>query len=173
MGDRAHVVIDRTDAIDDHPPLYVYVHDMGTRLPEVVAKALERVGPRITTERRRGRLNDPAYTARVVVDEVTAERMVNPWSSALDEANSCHYTGVGISTTLLDDSSGRRVVVQYDDARGGPPTVKLVGYDYATMEYPAAEFIDRYAPHQSAYDILMNRAGKNESANADLLGGAE
>jgi hypothetical protein len=173
MGDRAHVVIDRTDAIDDHPPLYVYVHDMGTRLPEVVATALERVSTRTKTEYTNGRIVDPSYTARVVLDEVTAENVVNGWNTALDESNSSHFTGVGISTTLLDDSTGRRVVVQYDDARGGPPTVKLVEYDYATMKYEVEDFIDRYAAPQSAYDVLMRRAGADDRPNADILGGAE
>jgi hypothetical protein len=173
MGDRAHVVIDRTDAIDDHPPLYIYVHDMGTVLPEVVAKALYRVGPRIETEHTNGRINDASYVARVIVDEVTAQNVVDAWNGALDASNSCHYTGVGISTTPVDDSSGRRVVVQYDDARGGPPVVKLVGYDYATMEYPVVDFMDRYAPRDSAYDVLMRRAGADERPNADILGGAE
>ena len=167
MGDRAHVVIDRTDALDDNPPVYIYVHNAGTVLPELTAAALDRARGDPTEHNRHGRLRSPSYTTRAVVDELTAWEVVTGYNHELDDYNSAHMRGVGISSTYLDRSDGRREVrLLWDDAREVPPTVTLINYEYATHEYDVEDFITEYAA-ESPYARLMDDAGYTDDTTMD------
>jgi len=159
MGDRAHVVIDQTERISDNPPLYIYVHDLGRRLPRLTATALRRAKGRPRAFSELGRLEDPTYTTRIIMDELTAECVVGRANYDHMDTNSAHHIGVGISGSYLDRSDGKREVrILWEDDRVVPPTVKLINYDYATHPYDVDEFIDEYAG-DSPYMHLMDRAG--------------
>jgi hypothetical protein len=156
MGDRAHVVIETTERITDNPPLYIYVHWMGEILPQLTATALRRA---VGRPGEVGRLNAPSYTARIIMDELTAESVVTGHIHDLMDTNSAHHTGVGVSARYGDRSDGgREVRILWEDDRKTPPTVTLVNYEYATHEYELDEFIERYAG-DSPYSHLMDRAG--------------
>jgi len=159
MGDRAHVVIDQTERISDNPPLYIYVHDLGRRLPRLTATALRRAKGRPRAFSELGRLDDPTYTTRIIMDELTAESVVTGHIHDLMDTSSAHHTGVGVSARYGDRSDGgREVRILWEDDRKTPPTVTLVNYEYATHEYELDEFIERYAG-DSPYSHLMDRAG--------------
>jgi len=169
MGDRAHVVLEETERISDNPPVYIYVHDVGSILPELTATALRRAKGHPRPHSELGRLRAPSYTARIIMDELTAESVVTGHIHDLMDTSSAHHTGVGVSAQYQDRSDGRREVrILWEDDRNTPPTVKLVNYEYATREYELDEFIDRYAG-DSPYSHLMEHAGFAPGTTDDYM----
>jgi hypothetical protein len=84
MGDRGNIIVLRRR---ESAPIYLYTHWGGTRLPEVVSKALA----------KRWRWTDPSYLTRVIFDTLT-------------EGQQGEETGYGIDTSVGDNEHDYLVV---------------------------------------------------------------
>lgn len=112
MGDRGNIVV-----VDDGPPLYLYTHNEGSWLPEILADSLERA-------QRHLRLDDGPYLARIVFDQMIGRE---GWGAS---------TGFGISTTMVDNENPllvldvkRQRVIVVEARYVGHDLVSLCGMD--------------------------------------------
>lgn len=80
MGDRAHIKMLTPSKDDNKSGVYMYSHWGGYRLPQVLAKALDR---------GKSRWGDESYLARIVFSELVRDDIDGE-------------TGYGLSTTLGD-----------------------------------------------------------------------
>lgn len=119
MGDRANVYIHEAG---DTQGVYLYTHWDGTALPKIVKES-------INSPRGQRRLDDPAYLARIIFED-----MIN--------GDLGSETGYGIST-YAPDGADRIVDILIN---GRYTTVTLKGYPYSWEDQPADpyDFDDDY-----------------------------
>jgi len=157
MGDRAHcIIVNEYKSGEQDPPLYIYSHNHGRILPRIVATAMRRAKDRAA--------RDHSYTARVIVDELTAHQLSGPHNSAPDDRNGDHQIGVGIHTKPIDETANRWVKLHYGpynvDMNRTHVSITIGGrYDRPVDEITLHAFIERFAFDTSEYADLMHRLG--------------
>lgn len=134
MGDRANVFIQ--DPYAEELPnghrqgVYLYTHDYGHRLPDVVATALD-------SKAGRGRHSDGAYLTRIIFDHVLGYYK--------EDAAEPSETGAGVSASIQDDNYGKVITV---DPKSGRVAIVAIGLERNPVSsgfgYSFDEFIAKF-----------------------------
>jgi len=99
MGDRGNVALSYTP--DGPPEIWLYTHWDGSRLPALVAEALD-------SPQARGRYGDVAYLARILFDQLTREARdrATGWGLDIGEGDSdgtTVYVNLVLETVSVND----------------------------------------------------------------------
>jgi len=109
MGDRAHVYVHE----GNRPGVWIYTHWDGTRLPELVAKAID-------TPVARGRLTDTGYLTRILINALTADAEPGlGWGVDTEPGD----TGDGYRVVVIDTAAGTVQLTRQTEPVGPPLSV--------------------------------------------------
>ena len=120
MGDRRHAIIRG----DDGKEIYVYVHWLGSELPDIVRGALIRADDK-TLGGNTSRLDDAPYLTRVIIEQVIiASGLGSNLSVGISTGPmDSEYDDVVIDTEQQEVSIGDDTWSFTDFMKGNPPTI--------------------------------------------------